>query len=150
MQHLSIMRLQTQLYIASTAGLLSHLCFFIKGEHHIQAPELFRVFLLLSFGLIIYEWSLYSPYWRETALAFLYVSFSYGAALFGSILLYRAFFHRLHEYPGPRLAKLSKFWNVARAFRSTNFRLMEEMRCKYGEFVRTGTIPYTDSERHGN
>lgn len=67
------------------------------------------------------------------------VLFCYAIALFGSIFIYRVFFHRLNNFPGPRLAKVSKLWNVVKASKSTNFRLMEDLHDRYGDFIRTGT-----------
>lgn len=50
------------------------------------------------------------------------------------------FFHRLGGFPGPRVAKMSKLWNVVNSLKSTNFRLMEQTHHQYGDFVRTGTV----------
>ncbi|MCJ1320172.1 hypothetical protein MMC15_005510 [Xylographa vitiligo] len=52
--------------------------------------------------------------------------------------IYRVFFHRLHSFPGPGLAKVSKFWNVAKTIDSSNYRLLDSLHRQYGDFVRTG------------
>lgn len=62
----------------------------------------------------------------------------YAVGLFGSMVLYRISLHPLRVFPGPHMAKISKFWNIIKAAQSTNYRLMEDMRKTYGDFVRTG------------
>ncbi|KAL8868768.1 MAG: hypothetical protein Q9174_004766, partial [Haloplaca sp. 1 TL-2023] len=68
------------------------------------------------------------------------LAFAYAAALLGSMLIYRIFFHPLRHFRGPFMASVSKFWNVAHVSRSKNYRLMEDMRRSYGDFVRTGVF----------
>ena len=63
---------------------------------------------------------------------------AYATGLFGSMIIYRIWFHRLHRFPGPFFAKVSKFWNVAKALDSSNFRVMNELYHTYGGVVRTG------------
>lgn len=67
-------------------------------------------------------------------------AFNFG--LFSSILLYRAFFHRLHRFPGPFGAKLSRFY--ATRLSGSKLKMNEEiqkMHEKYGDFVRLGMSP---------
>ena len=47
------MQQQAKLSIAAAAGILSHNLIFIRNEHHIQPPRIFRFFLLLSLVLFI-------------------------------------------------------------------------------------------------
>jgi len=62
---------------------------------------------------------------------------SYFSALSTSILLYRAFFHPLRNFPGPFSAKLSKVVHVLKiAKESKNYLLNEDLFEKYGGFVR--------------
>ncbi|ROW11442.1 hypothetical protein VMCG_01185 [Cytospora schulzeri] len=62
---------------------------------------------------------------------------SYYIALFGSIVTYRVFFHRTRHFPGPSLAKVTKFYagpwlNRHGKMHEEHRRLAEE----YGDFVR--------------
>ena len=128
-----------QLSLSGLAGVSSHVGYFIHGEHHIQAPKIFRLFLALACLVFLIEACCERMDVRSAALLTTSIISSYGMALFGSSLIYRVFFHRLHEFPGPRLAKVSKLWNVVKASKSTNFRLMEDLHNRYGDFIRTGT-----------
>ena len=133
------MLLTLQLCLSGLAGISSHLAYFIQGEYHIQAPEIFRLYLILT--CLVFSIEAYCEGKNLPKAFFVATSIisCYGIALFSSIFIYRVFFHRLHDFPGPRLAKVSKLWNVIRASKSTNFRLMEDMHKRYGDFVRTGT-----------
>ncbi|KAL4862506.1 cytochrome P450 [Aspergillus spectabilis] len=64
---------------------------------------------------------------------------SFNLGLTASILLYRAFFHRLRRFPGPFMAKLTRLSIMMRSLERTQYHLdLEEMHRKYGDFVRTG------------
>lgn len=67
-------------------------------------------------------------------------------SLWTSMLVYRAFFHPLRHFPGPRLAKLSKFWALWQTARSDSkwYQVVEKLHRKYGDYVRTGEL---DPER---
>ncbi|CAF9905510.1 MAG: hypothetical protein ALECFALPRED_001001 [Alectoria fallacina] len=75
---------------------------------------------------------------QEAAVAVSWVMTSFSASLFTSILVYRIFFHRLRSFPGPFLAKTTKFWHVSKVARnSDNFRQLDNLYHRYGDFVRT-------------
>ncbi|KAJ3564856.1 hypothetical protein NPX13_g7701 [Xylaria arbuscula] len=64
---------------------------------------------------------------------------AYMTALFTSILLYRAFFHPLRHFPGPRLARLSQFYHFFRIrAKVDNYRHLDRLHAQYGEYVRVG------------
>ena len=132
------MLLTTQMCLSGIAGITSHLGFFIKGEHHIQAPKIFRFYLILAGLAFLIEACDEGKSVKTAVLAATSLISCYGVALFGSMVTYRVFFHRLRKFHGPPLAKVSKFWNVVKASKSTNFRLMEDLHNRYGDFVRTG------------
>lgn len=58
--------------------------------------------------------------------------------LFGSITIYRLYFHRLNRFPGPRLAAVTKLWHVWQCRDSRNHQVLEKLHQEYGSFVRTG------------
>lgn len=129
----------TKFCIAAAAGILSHNLIFIRNEHHIQAPQLFRFFLLLSFFLFIGEariWALSDS--GQAARASALIVLSYSASLFTSIAVYRIFFHKLREFPGPLGARVSKFWHVGKLIGQPNFKVLDGLHQQYGDFVRTG------------
>lgn len=135
----SIMLRLTKLCIAAFAGILSHTLIFIRNEHHIQAPQLFRLFLLLPLLLFIGEssvWALSDA--GQAAKTSALIVLSYGASLFTSIAIYRVFFHKLNKFPGPIGARISKFWHVGKLLGQPNFKVLDELHQQYGDFVRTG------------
>lgn len=73
--------------------------------------------------------------WLRTTI----VANAFNVGLAGSILLYRAFFHRLHKFPGPFLAKLSRFYAMVTAAETLQANVVaQKLHAKYGDFVRVG------------
>lgn len=127
---------------AATAGALSHWIYFIHGEHHRAAPQLLALSVTLPTLTCLGLWN-FTPLSASQAVKLTAeVVVSYSAALWTSILLYRAFFHRLRRFPGPFMARISKLWHVWKlAPRSDNFILLDRLHKQYGDFVRTGKPP---------
>ena len=123
-----------------STGLASHLLFYIRGEHHMHAHVLFYVYITLAFGIFQYQLFDLRYELSEALTTTAVIILSYLAALFASMIVYRVHFHRLRSFPGPRLAKVSKFWHVYQARHSMNHHLMERMHSQYGSFVRTGEL----------
>jgi hypothetical protein len=72
------------------------------------------------------------------ALAISVVDFVFLSALCLSIALYRLFLHPLRKYPGPVLARLTKFWLVEVCRDGETFRVVRELHKQYGDIVRIG------------
>ncbi|UPL01945.1 hypothetical protein LCI18_012879 [Fusarium solani-melongenae] len=75
----------------------------------------------------------------QAFLRTLIVSSAFNTGLAGSILVYRAFLHRLHCFPGPLGAKLSRFYAMKNA--AKNLKANEDIQRlhqTYGDFVRVG------------
>lgn len=126
--------------LAGFSGVVSHLGYFIHGEHHIEAPKIFRYYLVILGTTVLIRWYGNGDDFARATSVTSTITFGYCIGLFGSMLLYRVLFHRLGGFPGPRVAKTSKLWNVVNSLKFTNFRLMEQMHRQYGDFVRTGTV----------
>ena len=124
--------------IAASIGLLAHNAIFICGEWHRRAPEL----CALSFALPLLLWALESRHdGRLTYEAFQHVFSATGSffvALFASMVVYRLFFHRLRNYPGPILARVTKLWHFYHCRNTQNHLVMERLRKQYGDHVRIG------------
>ena len=124
--------------VGATLGVASHLGYFIHGEHHMQSTRILAFFVVAPIALFVTasrytDGNSYLEAGKLTAVA----TGSYLTALTTSILIYRAFFHRLRNFPGPLSARLSKVTHVFRiAKNSRNYILAEQMFEKYGEFVR--------------
>ncbi|PIL33443.1 cytochrome P450 [Ganoderma sinense ZZ0214-1] len=113
-------------------GVLTHAIF-----HHAR-PTAPLVPLLLT-GCVL-GWTLVSflsAPWvaSEVALAFL----TYVIALFASVAIYRLSpFHPLAGYPGPALAKVTKFWGAWNTWKGDQHHVWMRLHRKYGPFIRTG------------
>lgn len=126
---------------AVIAGVLSHIFYFIHGEHHKEASFLFTLFLLLppvSCLILTRFWQLSISY----AVQLIATSItSYLGALWTSMLIYRSIFHRLRRFPGPPLARTSKFYHCLKLGKMDNFRKLAGWHEEYGDFVRIGMHP---------
>lgn len=124
--------------IALILGFGSHVIYFRRGEHHMSGPRL-AAFVPLIWTLIIVlrlrNESRVSAV-RESTLTMV----SYAVGLCCSMVVYRVFFHPLRHFPGPVLAKVSKFWHVFWLSGLQNHLLMEDLHQKYGDIVRIGTF----------
>ncbi|KAI0532394.1 cytochrome P450 monooxygenase-like protein [Xylaria digitata] len=125
--------------LPAIAGVVSHLAYFIHGEHMLTAYKLVIAALLCPPTVIALLTILAG---LPLSHAVLLTSISYGAymtALFTSILVYRAFFHPLRSFPGPRLARLSQFYHFFRIrAKVDNYRHLDRLHAQYGEYVRVG------------
>ena len=133
------MILHPQLWFAGAAGVVSHLLIFIRGEWHLQATNLLKLYSLMYLLITIFEVGYLELAWFQAILASSMFCGVYALCLFSSMAVYRTLFHRLRRFPGPVLARVSKLWHVAHCLGSKNHLLMEELHEQYGDFVRTGT-----------
>ena len=126
--------------IAASVGVLSHVLYFVRGEHHQHTLQFLQILFygFLSSSLILAP-LLQVQYAQAMQLTFMLIG-SYLTALWTSMLIYRASFHRLNAFPGPRLAKLSKFYQLFTGLRLDAFRRSHEAHQRYGRFVRTGKL----------
>lgn len=126
---------------AAVAGVLAHQVIFKHGEWHMQAPLLCQLFGIGTSAVMLIVSLVKGPVTGVTfgsAIASIFTS-----ALFASMLVYRCFFHRLRQFPGPTLARASKFWHVWNCIKSgsQNHMVLDGLHKKYGDFVRTGMPP---------
>ena len=130
--------LQVSAY-AGAAGALSHWTYFMHGEHHVQAPTLFRLALLLPVLAFVGTWQLTNLGLLQAANLTALAVLSYFTSLWTSIIVYRVVFHRLRKFPGPFMFSASKLWHVYKLLpRSDNYVQLDQLHKKYGDFVRTG------------
>jgi hypothetical protein len=121
-------------------GVSAHLFLFKRVEVDSQPLIIAGLFLGAPF-FVSYILSHYSAQYAKHSLK---TAFSllgcFTSSLGSSILLYRAFFHRLGKFPGPFLAKLSKFWALRQTIRTGMkwYQVDVELHKQYGDYVRTG------------
>lgn len=124
--------------LAAALGVTSHLGIFIRGEWHMQAPFLVKLYAFLAFAIFCAEHSLPEADITTSLKITAVLAASYAAGLFSSIVIYRKFFHRLRHFPGPWLAGATKFWHVWQCRTGKNYLVIEELRRTYGPVIRTG------------
>jgi hypothetical protein len=125
---------------ATVLGFTSHILYFIRGEHHLQAGTLFLLPFVVS-GILFSVQYYCDP--NITAGQAIRTTCSivgpYLASLFTSITIYRLFLHPLRHFPGPVPFRITKWWHFSKIVgRSDNYRLLHELHHQYGEVVRTG------------
>ena len=131
--------------IAANVGVLSHILYFVRGEHHQHTLQFLQI---LCYGFLPFSFIsarlLQIQYAQAMQLGAMVITF-YLTALWTSMLVYRSCFHPLYAFRGPRLAKFSKFYQFFTGLRLDAFRRSHEAHQKYGNFVRTGKmIPYLE------
>ncbi|CAG8952495.1 hypothetical protein HYFRA_00001242 [Hymenoscyphus fraxineus] len=124
-------------------GGASHLGYFIDGEHHKNGPKYvisaltIPAFLFLGFVRTLGQNAIVEAA-RATSVAVL----SYAGALFLSMAIYRVFFHRLRNFPGPLPLKVTKFAHLYNLMKEEHgprdFEFRDKLHKEFGEFVRIG------------
>ena len=125
------------------AGVASHLCYFIRGEHirQIGRTATFVFALPVTFTALRVQF-FDVPLGLAYRLTFL-MAFAFAIGLFSSITLYRAFFHPLRQFAGPVAMRITKLAHVYRSRNLDNYLQLDELRKQYGDFVRTGPSELT-------
>jgi hypothetical protein len=123
--------------LAAATGITAHLGFFIRGEWHIQAPLLAVLHIVAPILIYLFQVQKKSPIPLIDTTA---IIAGYLLGLFSSLTTYRLSpFHRLHKFPGPKMAAVTKFWHVWQCRDSRNHEMMERLCKEYeGDFVRIG------------
>ena len=124
-------------------GVGLHVVLFRHGEWHLLAFKLELTHLVLIGVLVLLGVHSAQPHngWPQSAITGSCLVASLEIGVLSSMIVYRAFFHRLtrHDFSGPFVARLSQFYQMALA--SKRLRLCDEVEVlhkKYGDFVRTG------------
>lgn len=120
-------------------GVISHLFYFNRGEHHMYGARYIQTFVTLYVvGVIIritfvHEPSIYAIF-NISSLAILYLT-----GIFSSLLFYRAFFGPLRAFPGPFGAKFSNFWFSLQLANHDAYEKVVKLHGDHGDFVRIGS-----------
>ena len=123
--------------VAGAAGVIAHVGLFNRGEWHMKGPHIVVSHVLLIIANVLLD---LRPQASSQILPHVSCLFScYACGVFLSIAVYRLSpFHRLHHFPGPRLAAVSKIWHVWQCRDSRNHELMRKLYEEFGDFVRIG------------
>lgn len=124
--------------VAALGGILSHILYFIRGEHHKQALLFFKLFVAVPLIGCVVLVHLFRFTATQAFQLIGLVTAAYLGALWSSMIVYRVFFHRLRRFPGPPLAKVSKFYHMLSLGKMDNYRRLACWHKQHGNFVRTG------------
>lgn len=104
-----------------------------------HTPKIISAYLI-SFAVLVINVHLHGGLGlAQSVLKTTTIAASFNTGLFGSILIYRAFLHRLHRFPGPVPAKLTRFYAMKTAALTLQTHLaIEKLHEEYGDFVRVG------------
>ncbi|KAL1840415.1 hypothetical protein VTJ49DRAFT_489 [Mycothermus thermophilus] len=127
------------------SGIAVHVFVFRRGEWDVASPKIFVFYVTLLAGALGASYlSTISPIFHSvpfllTPADILRAAVSHAAGLYGSMLVYRAWLHRLRAYPGPFLARLSNFYITVRSVRKLHlFEEVRQLHAQYGDYVRIG------------
>ncbi|KAI9878167.1 MAG: hypothetical protein M1830_001736 [Pleopsidium flavum] len=130
--------IQSTTIAAICLGVLFHLCI-QKVEIDYMIWHLLGLSTVVLSALVYAHLSLRDCTLPEATAKALLVAVSFNTGLAISIAVYRLFFHRLRQFPGPLGAKLSRFYTVKIAAKNCQYNLeVAKMHEQYGDFVRTG------------
>jgi cytochrome P450 family 628 len=128
----------TEFQLALALGPISHLCIFIHGELNNYAAHIAAFFFLVYLSTVVIFYLSEPCIIANIVKASILIS-TYLLALGGSILIYRALFHRLRQFPGDIFDSLSKWGAVMKAQRNAQYFLeLRDLHKKYGDYVRIG------------
>jgi hypothetical protein len=127
---------------AFSLGVLSHVALFNRGEWDVATAKI-CVFVLSSQVLGTTGLLHYFPGEHDTpsiaAKSVASITSFWILGIFTSILVYRAFFHRLNSFPGPYVARLSNLYPTALSAKSLHlYEEVQSLHKQYGDFVRLG------------
>lgn len=123
--------------LAVVTGISLHQLVFRHGEWDTSSPSIVVCHLLLL--LVGSTGAHYGMLQGYSPLLIWKIGGYYLLGLYSSMLVYRGFFHRLRQFPGPFLARLSNFYLTRLS--AKNLHLYEEVQAlhrEYGHFVRVG------------
>ncbi|KAL2867837.1 cytochrome P450 [Aspergillus lucknowensis] len=109
------------------------------GEVDNRLRVLLGLYVSASLSLYAVYIRFYSLGWLQAVGRVSLAASVFNVSLTASILLYRAFFHRLRHFPGPWAVRMSRLSAVLRSWKRMQYHLeLEAMHREYGDFVRTG------------
>ncbi|CAK7231404.1 hypothetical protein SBRCBS47491_007919 [Sporothrix bragantina] len=121
-------------------GVMLHIFFLRVGEWDLATVKLIVGFFttVVSLGVCIV---LSAPSFQSSVGGAFKTSFSLGGSLllgiYGSMLVYRAAFHRLGRFPGPFGARLSNLWITGKSIQKQDKCLIiQDLHKQYGDIVR--------------
>ncbi|KAK3990437.1 Tryprostatin B 6-hydroxylase [Cladorrhinum sp. PSN332] len=120
--------------VAAIGGILAHNLYFRLGYHDTEGLGIITIHAAVYAGLATFC-ALDTGFKSGIRIASIAFS-SYLVALFTSIIIYRLFFHRLRNFPGPFAAKITRFHGLYLARNGQLHIEQNKLFAKYGDIVR--------------
>ncbi|KAI5119310.1 hypothetical protein M0805_004554 [Coniferiporia weirii] len=117
-------------------------------KYEFQPSSYFPTLLLLGATPFLSSSFLLAHFSSATS-AYLSGFSTFYVSLLTSIAIYRVSpWHPLAKYPGPILAKLTKFWIIAVILKGDQLRVIADLHKKHGPYVRTGPneVSFADAD----
>ena len=118
-------------------GILSEVVLFSRGDWVQSGPKIVLGLAQLTTGYALFFWvGLRIPLGAALGQTILHVSVFLNG-LFGSMAVYRVFFHPLRAFPGPIGARVTAFWALRESIPDLRFyQKLCKLHDQYGDFVR--------------
>lgn len=124
---------------AMVAGVSTHLGYFKRGEHHLYGTWYIQIFTTVCITAIVLDIRIAQQSLGSAVSKVALLAVCYLAGLYTSLLVYRAFFHPLHSFPGPFGNKLGNLWFSTQLLNADAYKKVYRLHEKYGPFVRVGS-----------
>ncbi|KAL4861326.1 cytochrome P450 [Aspergillus spectabilis] len=129
------------LALATISGVTTHLALYRHGEWDVRAPKIAAIYILLLLAAMTTDLMQEPSETQATKPQFaaLKAVLCHITGVYGSIIVYRALFHRLSRFPGPFLAGLSNIYVTALSARKLHlYEEVEKLHKRYSDYVRLG------------
>ncbi|GAB7355616.1 hypothetical protein MBLNU459_g6340t1 [Dothideomycetes sp. NU459] len=124
--------------VAGAAGIATHLFYFKPNEPSLYPLRYVEAYLALFSTLLFAIAQIRSVSLNFALLPTLRLAAIYFTGLFLSLVTYRLFFNPLNAFPGPFLARLTRFDLVVRNRKIMSHKTLLALHQRYGKYVRIG------------
>ena len=135
--------------IAVAAGVATHVGFFNHNEHHMYGLRYLQLFLGISLGAVSALVGGAGMTWSQAVGTVAPFLGSFLGGLYGSLFIYRIFFHPLKHFPGPFSFRISSICFSSHLLSLDAHKKVLELHQKYGDFVRVGSSDLSIVHPHG-
>jgi cytochrome P450 family 628 len=131
--------------VSFALGIAGHIFIFRRGEWDLYTVQIAVTFIGLhaaTIAALLHYYPELAAHSLATVKAIFALGSSFVAGVFGSMLVYRGFFHRLCRFPGPFLARFSNFYPTYLSAKKLHlYEEVQQLHEQHGDFVRIGALP---------
>ena len=135
----TLLAMINMLAVASAAGVVAHIFYFKRGEHHFHALRYIQLLVITVVVGVLSIRGQGEQSWQDAVHQVSTTISCFLGGLYSSLIVYRAFFHPLDNFPGPYGARLSTLWLSTQLKDGDAFQKVAELHNTYGDFVRIGS-----------